>query len=91
MKIFQPNSYFSFTESVSFFVGWQDKENWDHVLLVFFTSINGLIGVFILLLFCYKSTNRGLVKNLFCQYGEDPEYYNLARTFSTQLSDTDET
>jgi len=79
------------SECVSFFVGWQDKENWDHVLLVFFTSINGLIGVFILLLFCYKSTNRGLVKNLFCQYGEDPEYYNLARTFSTQLSDKDET
>ena len=74
-----------------FFVGWKDKENWDHPLLVFISSINWVMGILMLVLFCSKSTNRNLVRNLILQHGEDPEYYNLARTFSTQLSDKDET
>lgn len=79
------------SESVSFFIGWKFKENWDHPLIVFINSINWIIGVLILLIFCSKSTNRNLVRNLFCQDREDLEYYNLARTFSTQLSDKEET
>ena len=74
-----------------FFVGWKYKDDWDHPLLVFISSINWAMGIFILVLFCSKSTNRNLVRNLILQHGEDPEYYNLARTFSTQLSDKDET
>ena len=66
------------SKSVSFFIAWQYRENWDHPLIVFINSINWFISVFILLIFCSKSTNRNL---------EDLEYYSLARTFSTQLSD----
>eukprot|EP00092_Neocalanus_flemingeri_P008481 GFUD01009138.1.p1 GENE.GFUD01009138.1~~GFUD01009138.1.p1 ORF type:complete len:554 (+),score=92.28 GFUD01009138.1:111-1772(+) len=79
------------SEIVVFFVGWKAQYYWDHPLLVFVSSINWLIGIFILLLFCSKSTNRNLVRNLLFQSREDPDYYNLARTFSTQLSDKDET
>eukprot|EP00091_Calanus_sinicus_P023528 TRINITY_DN7995_c0_g1_i4.p2 TRINITY_DN7995_c0_g1~~TRINITY_DN7995_c0_g1_i4.p2 ORF type:complete len:106 (+),score=21.74 TRINITY_DN7995_c0_g1_i4:833-1150(+) len=79
------------SESVSFFVGWNFKENWDHPMIILIDSINWFIGVLILLIFCSKSTNRNLVRNVVCQNREDLEYYNLARTFSTQLSDKEET
>jgi hypothetical protein len=51
-------------------------------MIVFINSINWLIGVFILLLFCSKLTNRNLVRKLFLKEEED-----LAITCSTQLSD----
>jgi len=79
------------SESVVFFVGWTDKDDWDHPLLVLLSSINWLIGVFIFLLFCSKSMNRNLVRNLLFGQRDEPDYYNLARTFSTQLSDKEET
>lgn len=79
------------SEIVAFFVSWLDKDDWNHILLVLINSINWLIGVFILFLFCSKSMNCNLVKNLLFGQREEPDYYNLARTFSTQLSDKEET
>jgi len=79
------------SESVDFFVGWKFPDVWDHPLIVTLNSINWFSGVFILILFFSKSNNRNLVRSISCKDDDNLSYYDLAGTFSTQLSDKEET
>jgi len=78
------------SESVSFFVNWLSPNNWNHPLIVTLNSINWFSGVFILLLFLSKNNNKNLVRSIFCQEDDNLSYYDLAGTFSTQLSAKEE-
>jgi len=78
------------SESVTFFVGWLFPHSWNHPLIVTLNSINWFSGVFILLLFLSKKDNKNLVRSIFCQDDDNLSYYDLAGTFSTQLSDKEE-
>jgi len=78
------------SESADFFVAWLLPNYRNHPLIVTLNSINWFSGVFILLLFFSKTSNKNLVRNISCQDEDNLSYYDLAGTFSTQLSDKEE-
>ena len=79
-----------FFQSADFFVAWLLPNYRNHPLIVTLNSINWFSGVFILLLFFSKTNNKNLMRSICCQDEDNLSYYDLAGTFSTQLSDKEE-
>eukprot|EP00092_Neocalanus_flemingeri_P001980 GFUD01002113.1.p1 GENE.GFUD01002113.1~~GFUD01002113.1.p1 ORF type:complete len:839 (-),score=120.69 GFUD01002113.1:119-2635(-) len=75
------------SESVTFFVSWLAGKHWDFPLLVFLSSINWSIGIFMLLLFFSKKVSRKMIKNLIDGTADNLDSH---RTVSTQDSNRDE-
>jgi len=76
-----------FSEGITFFIGWQYPAYWDHPLLILINSVNWIIGVILLLAFCWKLNNRNLIRKIFL--GEESDI-GSGRTFNTQLSESNQ-
>jgi len=76
-----------FSEVITFFIGWQYPAYWDHPLLILINSVNWIIGVILLLAFCWKLNNRNLIRKIFL--GEESDI-GSGRTFNTQLSESNQ-